>query len=262
MKFAAKAGIRSPLRYPGGKSRGIKHLVPMIEKVGAREVIAPFFGGGSIEIACAKRGIRVWGYDGFKPVVVFWQALLKRREALVEAVESLYPLQDKKTFKALQKQLREGIDDPTNEAAAYFVVNRCSFNGTTLSGGFSKQAAEGRFTKSSIDRLRKFECPNLTVRWADFTGSLRVHPKEKFVYADPPYMINSQNLYGTQGDMHKDFDHVALYELLCERPSWMLSYNNCEEVRELYKGYKFYYPDWKYGMSEDKNSKEILIVSQ
>jgi hypothetical protein len=42
----------------------------------------------------------------------------------------------------------------------------------------------------------------------------------------------------------------------------MLSYNNCEEVREMYKNYNFYYPDWKYGMGEDKDSKEILIVSE
>ena len=162
----------------------------------------------------------------------------------------------------MQQELRAGIDDPVREAAVYYVVNRCSFSGTTLSGGFSKQAASGRFTQSSIDRLQNFDCPNLVVRWADFKGSLGVHSKDKFIYADPPYMINSQNLYGLQGGLHRDFDHAGLHQLLSERPNWMLSYNNCEEVREMYKGYDFYYPNWKYGMGEQKDSKEILIVSK
>ena len=261
MRFASKA-VRSPLRYPGGKGRAVKHLVPVIEKMGVTEMVSPFTGGGNIEIACANRGIRVHGYDLFRPVVVFWQSLLKRKEELVSLVESYYPLEEKELFKTLQEELRAGIDEPTREAAVYYVINRCSFSGTALSGGFSKQAAAGRFTQSSIDRLRNFECPKLSVRWADFQGSLSVHPKDMFVYADPPYMINSQNLYGSQGDLHKDFDHSALCDLLSKRDRWALSYNNCEEVREMYKGYKFYYPDWKYGMGEDKNSKEILIVSE
>lgn len=261
MRFAAKS-VRSPLRYPGGKGRAVKHLVPMIKAKGVKEMVAPFFGGGNIEIACALKGVRVHGYDLFRPVVTFWQSLLKDQKGLVDMVETFYPMEHKAIFKSLQRELRDGIDDPLMEAAVYYVVNRCSFSGTTLSGGYSQQAAEGRFNKASIDRLKNFKCPNLTVRWGSFEETLEVHSKDVFIYADPPYLINSQNLYGMHGDLHKDFNHVALHRMLSERNNWMLSYNNCEEVREMYKNYNFYYPDWKYGMGEDKDSKEILIVSK
>lgn len=256
--------LRSPLRYPGGKSRAAKHLVPMIEAMGVTKMISPFFGGGSIELECAARGIYVHGYDLFRPVVCFWQALMKRPEELIRLVEMCHPLEGKDEFKELQEKLRQGIDDdPTLEAAVYFILNRTSFSGTVLSGGFSQQAADGRFTKSCIERLRKFGCDNLTVRWADFRESLAVHPEDIFVYADPPYMLGENaNLYGDNGNLHKEFDHVALHDLLAKRDRWMLSYNNCYNVRQLYKDYKFYYPNWSYGMGSEKDSKEILIVKE
>ena len=104
MRFASKA-VRSPLRYPGGKGRAVKHLVPMIEKMGITEMVSPFTGGGNIEIACANRGIQVHGYDLFRPVVVFWQSLLKRKDRLVELVASYHPLEEKTVLKALQEEV-------------------------------------------------------------------------------------------------------------------------------------------------------------
>lgn len=261
-KFERK--LRSPLRYPGGKSRATKHLVPMIEDMGVKEMLSPFFGGGSIELELAARGVRVHGYDLFRPVVCFWQSLLKRPDELVKLVRMCHPLGGKEEFKELQEKLREGIDDdPLLEAAVYYILNRSSFSGTVLSGGYSQQAASKRFTESSIQRLEHFKTEkNLTVRWADFRESLAVHPDEMFVYADPPYILgDNSNLYGDSGNLHREFDHVALFELLKDRPRWMLSYNNCYTVRQMYKDFKFYYPDWSYGMGNDKESKEILIVS-
>ena len=41
-----------------------------------------------------------------------------------------------------------------------------------------------------------------------------------------------------------------------------MSYNNSEEVLDLYNNYYIIYPDWKYGMSKNKDSKEVLIFSK
>jgi DNA adenine methylase len=81
-----------------------------------------------------------------------------------------------------------------------------------------------------------------------------------FAYLDPPYLIKS-NLYGKKGDAHKDFDHRALAEILRHRRSWLLSYNDCDEIRALYRGFRFITPNWKYGMSNEKRSREVLIFS-
>src|SRR3990167_3227313 len=68
--------LKSPLRYPGGKTRGVKEIIkyfpPDLERV-----CSPFLGGGSIEIELANKGVEVFGYDIFEPVTDFWQILLK-----------------------------------------------------------------------------------------------------------------------------------------------------------------------------------------
>jgi len=40
-----------------------------------------------------------------------------------------------------------------------------------------------------------------------------------------------------------------------------MSYNNCDEIRDLYKDFRILFPEWKYGMSSSKQSKEIIILS-
>src|SRR5690606_33845068 len=126
------------------------------------------------------------------------------------------------------------------------------------SGGMSPD--HPRFTKTAIERLRNFYNPNITVTKGDFKRSLADHP-HTFTYLDPPYLVGS-SLYGRKGDAHKGFDHEGLAGILKQREHWILSYNDCEQIREMYKGFHMLTPNWKYGMSNDKSSKEILIFSR
>lgn len=246
--------VRSPLRYPGGKTRAVE-IISRCFPSRIKELVAPFFGGGSIELLFAARGVRVHGYDVFRPLVEFWQCLLQRPNQLANEVEKYYPL-SRERFYRLQEQQTQ-FPSKLERAAVYYVLNRCSFSGATLSGGMSP--GHPRFTRSSIQRLREFNNPNISVERADFEESLSQH-KSMFAYLDPPYLINS-GLYGKKGDAHKDFDHVRLAKVLKDRGNWVLSYNDCEDIRELYRGFKFMTPNWKYGMSSDKTSKEVLIFS-
>ncbi len=116
-----------------------------------------------------------------------------------------------------------------------------------------------RFTTSSIDRLANFRIDNLDVHHANFDESIKKSGK-KLLYLDPPYMID-QRLYGNKGNLHNGFDHVGLAKILKKRTNWILSYNDSEKVADLYSGYDCYYPKWKYGMSNNKNSSEVLITS-
>ena len=98
---------RSPLRYPGGKSRAVskivdKYIIPNIPE--SKKVCSPFFGGGSIEIDLAKRGFRVYGYDAFLPLVDFWQVLLKNPNKLANATEKKLRVSRKK-FEQIQENL-------------------------------------------------------------------------------------------------------------------------------------------------------------
>jgi DNA adenine methylase len=245
---------KSPLRYPGGKSRAVDLILSFIPK-DEKEIVCPFLGGGSIELACASAGLKVYGSDIFKPLISFWHEIIKDPLALTKTILKYHPI-SKSAFVELQKKLPD-IVDQHEQGAVFFVVNRSSFSGSTLSGGMSPN--HPRFNLSSIERVTNFKIKNLFITECSFKEALSQHP-DILSYLDPPYFIKS-NLYGVNGSTHRDFDHQELAQILKTRNNWILSYNDCPFIRELYQEYKFFTPSWKYGMSANKNSKEVIIIS-
>ena len=245
---------KSPLRYPGGKFRAVAAIKKHIP-AGTDKLAAPFLGGGNVELSCAADGIKVFGADAFEPLVNFWQQAQDNPLLLAERVRGYHPL-TKVKFYNLQKGYAK-LTDALDRAAVFYALNRSSFSGTTLSGGMSP--GHPRFNPAAIDRLRDFSAPNLSVRRADYKDTIRQHA-DKLLYLDPPY-ANGERLYGARGDMHDGFNHEELAAELRERDGWLLSYNDCRQVRDLYAGYRLLTPAWNYGMSGDKQSKELLIVN-
>tara|TARA_R100001509_G_scaffold164204_1_gene140967 strand:+ start:2206 stop:3099 length:894 start_codon:yes stop_codon:yes gene_type:complete len=296
--------MKTPLRYPGGKSRAVKYILPLIPE-DCGELCSPFLGGGSVELAVAERGTKVYGYDIFAPLVWFWEALLEDPERLSSIsdsyrVEKEYDHKGKierkkglplESFRQFRDEIKEELSkkDPQfsfDLAAKVYAINRSSFSGATLSGGFSKRASYARFTDSSIDRIRNFKEPNLLVQRMDFKQSIARHPNA-FLYLDPPYMLNKEwvpehidersgkiiegywmdrdRLYGKDGNLHHSFDHRALYNILTKRKNWVLSYNDSPEIRDLYRDYEILKADWAYGMKNVTTKKmgsssELLII--
>lgn len=245
--------VNTTLRYPGGKSRAVKHIIKFFPE--NRTCVSPFIGGGSIEIELAKTR-RVYGYDIFLPLVCYWTNLLSKPHELANQIQSLHPITKTKFLEYRQSLLTD--DNTITTASKYFVINRSSFSGTTLSGGFSKEAGQKRFTKSSIERVRMFKCPNLSVEQLDFSESIPKHPND-ILYLDPPY-YTAKRLYGNKGEL-QNINHELLHTLLSDRDDWILSYDNCEYIRDLYSDYYIVEPEWSYGMSKTKKSKELLILS-
>jgi len=312
---------KTPLRYPGGKSRAVETIMPYIRDLDCGELCSPFLGGGSIELKCAEEGMTVHGYDLFQPLVWFWEALLSNPDKLISHIDGyrenvrnytspaifakewgkkcstkclvtkdsldycnnhkkLVSIWGDEVLGASKKNfeiVRELVNSRTSvsgqnklfEAAAqYYIVNRTSFSGATTSGGWSWKASWARLTQSTINNLRNFTMDNFVVARADFTTSIAAHP-DAALYLDPPYCLNKEKLskgvnretlYGNEGDHHKGFDHEGLADILKNRENWVLSYNDCEYIRDLYDGYKPVKAAWTYGMNKSKESSEILII--
>ena len=252
---------KTVLRYPGGKQRAVKILAECIPP-DESHICSPFLGGGSFELYCASvLGKRVFGYDNFLPLAEFWQSLLFRRKCLADYAAAFLPVLKREHFYRLQKTQSQ-IADKTERAAAFFVINRASFSGCTLSGGMSP--GHPRFTPSAVERLRRFPSAPvrkmLSVKKADFADSIIAHP-HSLIYADPPYMLKNQNLYGIRGES-RGFNHEKLRDILASRGGrWLLSYNDCADARRLYRGFATLTPKWRYGMSDNKNSRELLLLS-
>jgi DNA adenine methylase len=244
---------RSPLRFPGGKTRAIRMLLPLLPDE-TDTLVAPFFGGGAFELAAAACGWKVIGYDANASLVDFWQVLVTDPHGLANAVEKYHPLSRERFYELQQVS----FDTQLERAAVFFTLNRASFSGLTRSGGMSPNHV--RFTPSSIQRLRDFHVRNFSVQRADYRESIAAHP-DALLLLDPPY-LNAKRLYGARGDLHEGFDHECLRDLLHGREYWILCYGDCPEIRAMYEGYTVLPLHWKYGMSKRKDGREIVILSR
>jgi DNA adenine methylase len=251
---------KSPLRYPGGKTRAIPDLL-LFFMTGVLDVlVSPFIGGASGELELLVRGLvnRVVAYDAHYPLVAFWNRLLRSPGLVANKASLVLPKFGRDSFYCLRDRFAE-LDDSIEQAAAYFALNRSSVNGLTFSGGYS--TGHPRFTPSSIERLASFIQPRLSVAQADFRVSIPKH-KNDMLLLDPPYIRASRTLYGYKGHLHKTFKHQSLADLLHQRDRWILLYDDSPEVRELYKGHLMVRREWSAGMNKSKNFGHLIIISR
>jgi DNA adenine methylase len=256
---------KSPLRYPGGKTRACKILESILLKyfdVKKYNILySPFLGGGSFEFYLQNKfKFDIICNDKFKPLYNFWNVCKHDKKKLCEKLY-LKKIITKEEFSSI----RTNILNETNslsQAYYYFIVNRCSFSGATLSGGFSEEASKKRFTKSSVDRINNLNLSKFMIYNEDFESFINSKCLNGIMFLDPPYYLEKQSkLYGNNGDMHENFNHMLLYDTIKDKNNWIMTYNNCEFIRNLYKNFTIIEVDWVYGMNKSKKSSEIVILN-
>lgn len=238
----------------------------------ATEYREPFVGGGSVYFYARSTAFAksYWINDKFKELVSFWRAVqnpetCKQIQIELEEMRSRFSSSDeiKEFFITARKE--EDLCE-YREALLFFFFNRVTFSGTTRAGGFSKLASERRFTASSIERLtpmpnalRDTEITNL-----GFEKVIQKPGKDVFIFLDPPYFTASK-LYGLGGSLH-EFDHELLAD--CLRRSdhkFLITYDDCKEIRSLYDFAKIQSWSLQYGMNNcnanhtSKVGSEIFI---
>ena len=273
--------LKTPLRYPGGKSKAIKTLSPWFPKT-ISEYREPFIGGGSIAIEITKSNpdIPVWINDLYVPLYNFWVQLRDSGEELSERVreEKQRTLDegDKDKVTASAKELfnryKTEIDtyNDFEKAVAFFIMNKCSFSGLTENSTFSKTASNSNFSLVGADKLAQFS--KLIRKWKitniDYSEVMKEHgSSDTFVFLDPPYDIKDF-LYGKNKEMHRKFDHERFADdvYICVH-KFMITYNINDRLKELYKNYNL--KEWKlrYSMAHrgdkgtDENIKTELLVT-
>lgn len=263
--------INSPLRYPGGKSKAIKYISPYIP-TDCIEYREPFFGGGSTAIYIKQnfsnyQTIKVsdLNYD----LYCFWNQLKLNGDYVIGHIQEIYDDYKKiDNGRELYKMLlnRRNLHyTEIGKAIDFFILNRITFSGLLDSGGYSDKAFKGRFTQSSIDRLRLM--PSLIKDFAiynyDYEVLLNNEGDNVFIYLDPPYYSAMKSkLYGKKGDLHTGFDHIKLRDILMDiNHKWLLSYDNSDYIQNLYKDFNIREYRLHYGMSSNNSDKsnELLI---
>ena len=269
--------LKTPLRYPGGKSRACTKMDPYIPDLrDYKEYREPFLGGGSVAIHITKKypHLDIWVNDLYEPLVNFWKTLQDDGYALYKRLQELksrYP--DPASAKGLFLEAKEIVNDYAQpnlyRACSFYIINKCSFSGLTESSSFSRQASDNNFSMRGIEKLQGYT--QLIENWRITNLSyerLLTDNKSIFTYLDPPYDIGS-NLYGRKGSMHNGFDHDN-FAADCDRfvGPQLISYNSSQLVKERFEGWRAGEFDLTYTMRsvgeymrEQKDRKELLLYN-
>ena len=162
--------LKTPLRYPGGKSRACIKMDPYFPDLrNFTEFREPFLGGGSVALHVTKKypHLKITVNDLYEPLVNFWVTLQTFGDELTEKLKQYKlthpdpPKEDRKEegthfpAKELFLNSKEVINDTSldsvERAAAFYIVNKCSFSGLTESSSFSQQASISNFSLRGIE---------------------------------------------------------------------------------------------------------------
>lgn len=257
-------------RYVGGKCDIAEQLVERFPR-NIYEYREPMLGGGSVLLCARAHDVaeHYWGNDKFKHLYCFWKMAQIRNSQLHKVIMGIYEDCDKDP-QLLHDMFEEARSTKTLtefEAAVYcFFLNRCTFSGTILSGGFSLSAAQDRFTRSAVDRILKLEDPLRDVRITnyDFAEVIEDESKRAFLFVDPPYLNPTKNkLYGNKGKLGT-FDHELLARLLRKtNHQFMLTHRESPEIRALYQDWaNIETLDKVYGMTKPGTTEKKVIVKE
>jgi len=229
--------MKTPLRYPGGKSRAVPKLCQWLPE-NITEYRESFLGGGSMAIEMTKRypDIPIWVNDLYKPLYNFWLVLRDDGDYLYD---QLIQLKQRHPDQGSARQLFLDAKEKVNEldigykdkAVAFYIINKCSFSGLTESSSFSPQASDSNFSIRGINNLKYYSklIKNWKITSLDYS-ELQSDESDVFIYADPPYNVKD-NLYGYKGEMHKGFDHALFADIMdAHLCNVMISYNNHPDI--------------------------------
>jgi DNA adenine methylase len=253
--------IKSPLRYPGGKSKAIDQIIPYLPAhfSAYRE---PFVGGGSLFIYLQQLqpDLDIWINDLNIELFYFWQIARDNLPDLVDCVRRIK--QENSCGRTLFDRLVSLETEqllPLDRAVRFFILNRITFSGTVESGGYSEQSYRHRFTDSSIDRLARMRSllDRTKITNFDYQELLGTSDRDLFIFLDPPYFkATKSKLYGKKGILHTQFDHHRLARDLqqCSH-QWLITYDDSPEIRDLFSFARIYEWELQYGMNNYQQTK-------
>jgi len=268
----------TPLRYIGGKSKVANKFFQYFP-TDFDEYREPFLGGGSVFLFMKQvyPEKKFWVNDFNKNLFDFWMILQSNAEDLQKEllkIKVLYSARSVEERKQLNIEMKEVLYGKENrstfeKAIAYYICNKTSFSGLEV-GKFSNPAFERNFT---INNINKFSIYSNLLQGVEITNLdysvLFENTERSFLYLDPPYeLVNTANvLYGENGNLHKDFDHIRFSEELKKiKGKFCLSYNSDDFIKERYKKYRQIEIDFKYlancgNDGKAQNKKELLIMN-
>lgn len=263
----------SPLRYPGGK-RKLTNFIKMIfreNNLMDGDYIEPYAGGASVALSLLfdeyARFIHINDLD--RSVYAFWYSVLNETDALCRMISDTPISMD---MWHQQKKVLEDSNAPLLETGfSTFYLNRTNRSGIITGGVIGGKSQSGtwkldvRFNKTDlIHRIEKIARYKNRIYLYNFDASKFLSqitpslPHSSFVYLDPPYYVKgTQLLYA---NFYEPDDHLAVSQIVTSlKNKWIISYDNVEEIKSLYSGFRFIEYDLSYSAQDKYRGAEIMF---
>jgi len=266
--------MSSPLRYPGGKASmaGLLQGLRAMNGLGDRSVAEPFAGGAGASLALLylEETAHIHINDADPAIHAFWWSLVSRSDEFLNLLS-----QRRVSISEWRKQRkiyrsRSGVSRVERGFSAFY-LNRCNRSGVIVNGGpIGGTSQKGtwkinaRFTKATLlDRCRRVAeyRDRISVSCEDGIRFIeRLTPESTFFVIDPPYFEKGPTLYLNALDEAYHSALAARLESMTDA-AWVLTYDDCPQVRRLYRGWASMRPfSIRYTASHRRSGSELLIT--
>lgn len=272
-------------RYPGGKSKLRNEITRRLSDRatnGNLQYREPFFGGGSVGLKFLSENLmtnRIWINDKDIGIASLWTSVIQYPNELMDKIKAFVP--SVKAFHEIREELI-GLSYPLDYRRLVDVgfkklaIHQISYSGLgTMSGGpLGGEAQKSRYKincrwspgyicKKIIKLHKQFR--TIVVHDAhctsyDFSQLITDTSYDSLLYLDPPYYHKGNVLYQC-GFSQQDHERLATL-LKATKHQWVLSYDDCPEIRELYKWAYIEPLDVNYSITALKHKKTGKRISR
>jgi len=252
-----KKKVLLPFRWAGGKYYALSILEKFWLKIDHDEYREPFLGGGSVFWAKDKVKYN-WINDTDEDLILTLKFISNKKNA-----DSLIKLFENEIEATRENHTKVKSMNPLNDldrVYKYYYLNRTSFSGKM------KNPSWGYLPKRSLPPIRWKErilpCSvklnaDVKITCLDFEDVIKAPASgnKVLLFLDPPYFKAKQENHYVMS--FKPNDHIRLSKVLKDtKHMFFLTYDDCEEIRELYNWAKIYEINFFYRIDNSKDNKD------
>jgi DNA adenine methylase len=234
------------VKWVGGKSRILKHVVPRLPS--GRRLIEPFVGGGAVFLG-ANFEEYLLSDSNTHLIELYQEVVSDRRDEFIEFAQTFFDEKYRSvaSYAWVRTAFNQGQDRVTR-AAQFLYLNKFGFNGLcryNKSGAFNVPYGHPlRVPGFPLKEILAFseKAKRATFINDDFASVMKRAQAGDVVYCDPPYLdpdgAKSFTAYGANGfDLTRQQELARLAkELALRGVPVAVSNHDCRAARELYTG--------------------------
>ena len=254
--------LKAPFGWVGGKSKLAKNIIEVIPQ--DHTTYVEVFGGAmSVLYAKAPSKLEIVN-DINSELVNLHRAIRTNPQTLSMYLNQL--LISREIFDDIKHKRMK----PKNkiEAAAFYLFQLTQSFGSK-GDNFAMSAKSGRKPKDIYKSYLKWSqrLKGVTIENKSFNDLIKLYDKEEtFFYCDPPY-VSTESYYKNTGGFGLEEHRLLASTLSNIKGKFLLSYNDCDLVRELYKDFnirstkEIEYTLGKNASGVKKRVSEILVCN-